>query len=341
MDPQRKSLRIGAAVIACAILLRLAGSGFFRPLADMLLQPGVASFLLYLETGRVARLSPPAENSTEVWVRESPAPELPPAELPAEPVSFTAEDLSLVDIRSSCVYEPDYEALLLQPLEWDLTGSDPTVLILHTHATESYTKTADADYVESSAYRTLDERYNMLAVGDALARQLEAGGLTVLHDRTLHDDDSYNGSYNHARASIEEYLAEYPSIRLILDLHRDAADLEDGGQLSTSATVDGRESARLMLVVGSDGSGLYHPHWQENLALALKLQVTLEKENPGICRYLCLRNSRYNQDERPGALLVEVGAAGDTLEKALTAAEVLGSGILALAQGTATSDSTS
>lgn len=340
MDQEWKSLRIGAAVIGCAILLRLASGGFFRPLADLLRQPELASFLLYMETGRVTRLYQSPEDA-EVWANESPAPEITAntENVPA-PAVFSGEDLELVELRSTCDYEPNLENLLLQPLDWDLTGTEPAVLILHTHATESYTKTEGEDYEESSDYRTLDEEYNMLAIGDALAELLEAGGLTVIHDRTLHDEFSYNGSYGAARESIERYLEQYPSIKLILDVHRDAADTESG-QLTTSAVVDGQESAQLMLVVGSDGGGLYHPNWRENLSLALKLHVMLEKENPGICRYISFRNSRYNQDQLPGMLLVEVGAAGDTRQKALTATEALAEGILNLAAGTATADSTS
>ena len=204
MDQERKSLRIGAAVIGCTILLRLASGGFFQPLLDMLRQPGLASFLLYMETGRVTRIYQNPD-ATEAWANESPAPEMgDTAEQVLTPVSFSAEDLELVELRATCDYEPDLEELLLDPLDWDLTGSEPTVLILHTHATESYTKADGEEYEESSDYRTLDENYNMLAIGDALAEKLEAGGLTVIHDRTLHDEPSYNGSYTAARASIEE-----------------------------------------------------------------------------------------------------------------------------------------
>ena len=137
------------------------------------------------------------------------------------------------------------------------------------------------------------------------------------------------------RADIEAYLKEYPSICLVLDLHRDASgDIND--QMRTKATVNGQASAQLMLVVGSNGTGLKHPDWQKNLALALKLQVQLERQAPGICRNINLRGQRFNQDESPGALLVEVGAAGNTHREALTAVEVLAQAILDLAHGAQT-----
>ena len=226
----------------------------------------------------------------------------------------------------------DAGALIEKPLEWDLTGSKPTVLILHTHATESYTRSAGETYTESSAFRTLSESYNMLSIGDRVAGLLEAGGITVLHDRQLHDYPSYNSSYTHARTSIAEYLEQYPSIRLVLDLHRDASG-DNSNQMTTSATVDGEPSAQIMLVVATGTAARPVPQWQENLSLGLKLHVQLERIAPGICRYVNLRASRFNQDLTPGALLVEVGAAGNTHQEALKAAEILAEGILALANG--------
>ncbi len=327
MDFNDKTLKIGAGVICAAIVLRLAAGGFFRPVVEFFLRPETAYLLLYLETGRVTRLYREPE-TTEAWSRESPAPEVSPE---SEPLTLNAQELELVSL-SATRDVPELSPLLEQPLNWELTGTEPAVLILHTHATESYTKAPGEDYAETSDYRTVDPAYNMLSVGDALAEQLAAGGISVLHDRTLHDGLSYNGSYAAARETVAAYLEKYPSIRLILDLHRDAADTPQG-QLVTAAVADGEETAQLMIVVGSDGTGMEHPNWQENLALALKLHIALERENPGICRDLCLRGSRYNQDMLPGMLLIEVGAAGDTRDKALRAAEVLGRGILSMAHG--------
>lgn len=332
MNQERNNLRIGAGVILCAILLRLGIGGAFTPLADFLRRPETAAFLLYLETGRVLR-SRPVE-AVVSWSRESPQPDFLPE---PEPVHFSPEDLTLIDLYAGRSY-PELKDLLLEPLDWNLTGSQPTVLIFHTHATESYTKLPGDSYEESSDYRTTDPAYNMISVGQALAETLEAGGISVLHDTTLHDAQSYDDAYTTARETVADYLAQYPSIQLILDLHRDAADTPTG-QLDTSATVLGEPSAQLMLVAGSDGGGYYHPDWQRNFSLALKLHVLLESENPGLCRHLCLRNSRYNQDLSPGMLLVEVGGAGDTRQEACTAVQALGRAILSLAAGSTTEDS--
>ena len=154
----------------------------------------------------------------------------------------------------------------------------------------------------------------------------------MIHDTTYHDYPDYNSAYVNARNTIASYLEQYPTIRMVLDLHRDASDTT-AGQMVTSATVGGQRSAQLMMVVGTDALGNYHPNWQENLALGLKLSAVLEKENPGICRPVTLRGERFNMDQTAGSLLIEVGAAGNTQHEALIAIHALAQGILALAQG--------
>ena len=172
----------------------------------------------------------------------------------------------------------------------------------------------------------------MLSIGDEVARILGENGITAYHDRTLHDHPSYTGAYSHARTTTRELLERYPTIRLVLDLHRDA--LETGkSQLRTHAVVRGEDSAQLMLVMGTDAGGLEHEHWEENLSLALKLQLQLERRSPGITRPINLRSQRFNQDLSTGALLVEVGAAGNTRQEALVAARELAMAIVDLSRG--------
>ena len=333
MDHQKQSLRIGAAAILCALLLRLSSPGVLESVTDFLNNPTVSSFLIYLETGRIVRFSPSWEDMT-VFSMESHTPDFAQTNKGLTPLpAFTAADGAAVEIKSNTTQDPDLAELITKPLNWDLNEAEPTVLILHTHGTESYKKVAGQRYTESSAYRTLDDGYNMISVGDKLAQLLESEGIGVVHDRTLHDHPSYNGSYNHARKSIAQYLEEYPSIRLVLDLHRDASD-NYSNQMRTQAWVDGQSSAQLMLVVGTDGSGLSHPNWEENLALALKLHTQCERIAPGIMRYVNLRAQRFNQDMSTGALIVEVGAAGNTHAEALIAIDVLAKAILSLSKGT-------
>lgn len=319
MDWEQRCIRLCAAVLICAVVLRLWSGGALVPVGQALTQTEAASFLVYLQTGRVVRTVP--EPSAELILSETE-----PAV--TELISFTAEDAKLVTIEDNWGLAPDVESLLTEELSWDLTGEGPKVLILHSHTTESYAQSADR-YEETSPYRTLDASHNMIALGEIVAETLREAGIGVIHDTQFHDYPSYNGSYSHAAASTKDYLAQYPTIELILDLHRDAADTPTG-QLVTECSVGGETAAQLMFVMGTDVR-LSHPDWQRNLSLALKLQVLLEKENPGICRELTLSNNRYNQHLGDRALLIEIGAAGNTLDEAKRAAQELADAIVKLA----------
>ena len=327
MQSEHLAKRLGALLICLALGARLAAAGW-EPFLNWLRKAEVQSFLIYLETGRNVRFSPSLEEISN-FAGESP----PPGRL-EQPVAlpcFSSEDAALVDMTNATGLTPDVEALLQTALVWDLKGTEPTVLILHTHATESYTKTGET-YQETAAFRTLDAHYNMLSIGDRVAEILSENGIAVIHDRETHDYPSYNGSYNHARESIAFYLERFPRIRLVLDLLRDASgDLNN--QFRPLADVEGTSCAQLMLVVGTNAAGLSHPNWQENLSLGLKLHTQLERIAPGITRPVNLRTSRFNQDLSPGALLIEVGAAGNTHPEALRAAEILAKAIVELSKG--------
>lgn len=321
MDWHGKSIRMGAFVIAMAVLLRLWAGGAFERLREVLLSPAVGSFLIYLETGRVVRPLPdPTVDATE--------PTAPQQEtLPVSAPRFSADDAELVYVRGTGK-SVDTAALLETPLSMDLNGDTPTVLILHTHATESYTQAEGWTYAESSAYRTLDKDHNMVAMGACLAELLEAAGIRVLHDDTLYDYPEYTGAYYRTEDAIEACLEAYPGLFLVLDLHRDSAVDDAGRELDTSARAFGQESAQLMFLMGTD-----YDTWQENMNLAVKLTVLLERNHPGITRGILTRKGDYNQYLTPGTLLVEVGGAGNTQQEAMVAIRALAEAILMLRCG--------
>ena len=322
MNQTIRSRRVGLAAIACALVCRLFSGGLPEKIAAAVTSPHILPFLIYLETGRDVRFSA-SEAVFSPHFTESPPVWLPEPEEPALPV-FSDDVVTLYNTSGK---HPDTKAALEADLSWDLTAESPAVLILSTHTTESYTKNGE-DYVESSAWRTLDEKYNMRSIGAYVAQILEENGISVVRDEALHDYPSYNGSYAHARKAIQAYLEEYPTIRLVLDLHRDAAGAGKQ-QLRTVAQAAGESCAQLMLVLGTN-----FETWQDNFALAAKLHAQLERQAPGITRPINLRASRFNQDLCPGALLVEVGAAGNTHAEALAAARELAEAIVALAKGT-------
>ena len=203
----------------------------------------------------------------------------------------------------------------------------PQVLIVHTHGSEAYTMPAGQEYVPSSDSRTTDSRFNVVRVGEELKKTLEEAGLTVLHDETLHDYPEYSGAYGRSLETVEKYMEQYPTISLVLDVHRDAISDGNGGMYKVVSDVAGQNAAQLSFVVGTDGGGLEHPLWQENLKLAAAITQCLAEDYPTLMRPITVRNSRYNQHLTTGTLLVEVGAAGNSLDEALLSARLLGNAL--------------
>ena len=330
----RGAYQVGLLSLGLSLALRLgptlgsfaASPGFWRTLDEV---------LLYSQTGL---LPAPCQPEPYVYAPESHSPgnalvPLPvfsvrrqPEEEPEASPTFSPQDGAAVKLDNDAGLSVDPERLILEaPALPDLPG--PKVLLYSTHATESYQKNGE-NYIETAAYRSLDSGFNMLSLGKALEEALESRGIGVLRDESLHDYPSYNSAYIHSRKAMEEYLTQNPSIVLALDLHRDAA----AGSLQPRLLSDTPTgpTARLMLVVGTNAGGRKHPNWQQNLSVALRLQTLLERASPGITRPLNLRTQRFNQDLCPGALLIEIGGAGNTHQEALATVPILAEAIEAL-----------
>ena len=331
MDIEKRHLRAGAAALACVLLLQLGKSGALKAIGEVLTGPKALAAILFLETGRVLPPIVPQQTQPpqQMQQQESVSANIP--EKDPEPMIFTSEDAQLVEVNSVCGYDADLPTLLQDPLTWKLRQDVPTVLILHTHGTESYKNTEG--YQESSSYRTVDTGYNVVSVGEHIKKLLEAGGIQVVHDKTLYDHPTYSSSYSRARSAIKKHLQENPSIALVLDIHRDSVENGQGQQVEITTQAADKKIAKLMMVVGTDANGLDHPQWRKNMALAVKLHALLEKEVAGICRPISFRPQRFNQDLSAGGMLIEVGTAGNTRQQALDAATVLAETILQLADG--------
>ena len=221
--------------------------------------------------------------------------------------------------------ETDYAINMTSLLQKDspvaLGEEGVQVLIMHTHGTEAYTQSPGHAYVASGEYRTTDSSANMLRVGQEICDILNDRGVSAVHSRTLNDYPAYNGSYNRALKDIQAHIQQYPTIQLVIDVHRDAI-ATGNTYYKTAAEVDGQQTAQLMFVTGTDAGGLTHDHWQDNLAFQAQLHDRLNSAYPGIMRPMSIRASRFNQHIRKGSMLVEVGACGNTLEEALAAAQI-------------------
>ena len=201
---------------------------------------------------------------------------------------------------------------ILNPNNIDINKND--VMIFHTHTCESYTPTENYTYEESGTFRTTDLNFSVSRVGDALSDQLLSYGFNVTHDKTYHDYPAYSGSYGRSQATVENLLVSHPGTDIIIDLHRDAIT---DTSYAPSVIIGDETVAQLMFVIGTDGGGLDHPNWQQNLKFAVKVQEKANQLYPGLFRPILLRNSRYNQQLGKAACIIEVGATGNTLEQAM------------------------
>lgn len=241
---------------------------------------------------------------------------------PSDPSGYTVLGNVYINNGSDAALDA---SMLAGPYAAALGEAGPQVLIIHTHATESYTMPAGSEYEASDTFRTTDTRCNMVRIGDEMEQVLTAAGIGVVHDRSLYDYPSYSGSYDRSLKAIEGYLEKYPTISFVLDVHRDAVQDANGNQFKLLCGED-KNAAQLEFVIGSNGGGLSHDLWRENLKLACAVQETLYKDYPTLMRPVTVRNSRYNQHMTTGSLLVEVGTAGNSLEEAVNAARLFAAG---------------
>ena len=210
-------------------------------------------------------------------------------------------------------------------------NGEPQVLILHTHATESFLMHDEEYYTDSDATRTTDNEYNMVALGKIISDNLNSAGIVTLHDTTAHDSPSYNESYSRAADTICSYLNKYPSIKVVIDLHRDSIAANDTDKVKVTTEIDGKKAAQIMLVMGSQsGSVKNHPNWKENLKLAVKIQQTTEVMYPTLARSIHFMSKNYNQSLSTGSVLIEIGTDGNTFDEAKYSAQLLSNALICL-----------
>lgn len=239
-----------------------------------------------------------------------------------------------VYIKNNAGVKLDIKSELAEGLSLSLgDASQPQVLIVHTHATESFMLTERDYYTPDDRARTTDTSKNMVAVGERMAEALKGAGISVLHDTTLHDYPSYNGSYTASAATIKSYLKKYPSIKVVIDLHRDAVS-SGSDKVKLCHTVNGKKAAQVMLVMGSQsGNVTNYPNWKQNLRLAMRLHQKFETLYPGLARPILLVSSRYNQNLSSGAMLIEIGTDANTLDEALYSGTLVGTALGQLLAG--------
>ena len=238
--------------------------------------------------------------------------------------------------NNTSVSSADIAAEITNPLpfavEWN--SPDPQILIMHTHATESYQTWPDPVFDPGYTARSKSTALNMCAVGEKMAQVLNAAGIRTLHDETLYDAPGYTDSYKRSRAGVQTYLERYPSIKVVLDVHRDAIEDSDGTRVKPVCEIDGESTAQVMVIAGcGNGSSIALPNWRLNLRFAAEWEAAMESAYPGLTRPVLCGYRFYNQDLTTGSLLIEIGGHANTLDEALRAGEYTAKALAAVLGG--------
>lgn len=241
---------------------------------------------------------------------------------------FTSEESDIVLKKDECYVKnmthlsaEQVKDIMLSPVGFspEKNSRQPQILIMHTHATESYLPRYNTPYDSSYSFRNTDTSLNMVAVGKIMADTLNNLGYNTIQDSTLHDYPSYNGSYDNSKTTVEYYLEKYPSIKIVLDVHRDAVE-RDGRIISPVSVINGVEYAQIMIISGADNGYMNMPNYKENLKFATLVQNQTAKKYPGLMRPVLFDYRNYNQQLTTGSILVEIGTHGSTIEQAKNSA---------------------
>lgn len=236
------------------------------------------------------------------------------------------DSFGIVKVKNTNKTQIDIESKLKEELVIPEAKDSPSVLLYHTHTTETY-QLLDRDfYAQGFLTRSNDENLNMVRVGKAVKQELEKMGINVIHDTSVYDNP-YTGAYDRSWDAAEAYLEKYPSIKITIDLHRDAIQDGSGVKTKPTAEINGKKAAQIMIIAGcqEQGNGITDlPGWEDNLTFALKLQQSMETLYPGLTRpvFFCPRS--YNMGLTPYSLLVEMGTDANTLDEAVYSGKMLG-----------------
>ncbi len=189
---------------------------------------------------------------------------------------------------------------------------DQSILFYCTHSTESYIP-------DSGQARLKGQRGLVNEVAANMANLLNKKGLTAEHIDTIHDWPEYNQSYTNSRNTVKKLLeAEESPVLALFDVHRDSIP---GSTRAATINLNGRKSALILIVVGSDDRK-DHPYWKENLAFAQKIYKEGQLMYPGLIKGVRVKAGTYNQEYHRRALLLEMGSDYNSLEEAQYAGEL-------------------
>ena len=253
---------------------------------------------------------------------------IPDGEYPIVEGDFSCEKAEISNSTSYQINVSDYinSDPTVDPYKFVINSDlkiEPLVLIVHTHGTEAYSSEGSISYSDNvNVPRSTDTAKNVVAVGAEIAKILNDKSIPTIHCTIMHDEESYQNSYERSAKTIEKYLKEYPSIKYVFDIHRDSIIGESNVKYRPVTYTNGTEAAQIMFVMGTDATSPQHSEWRTNLTFALKLTEQINMNTPGMMRRMSLRTSSYNQEFTTGSILVEIGSCGNTLSQAMNAAVI-------------------
>ena len=265
--------------------------------------------------------SVPDENGGEFEPEEPiPIPEQGEYDLPVTPNNlawYDATELPMLNIINRTKFSVDLNSFLQKPfpINTDINDS-PLVLIVHTHGSESYLENGYEFYSPEETFRSQEVEKTVVHIGEVLSEKLNSLGIGTVHDKTMYDLTDFNKSYNYSREGIKAALSKYPTVRFVIDLHRDSIFDSSGNNVKPLTTLNGKKCAQLMLVIGTNEGGSDHPDWKDNLTFATHLQQKMNDYYPTLARPINLRAAAFNQALTKGSILLEVGSCGNTVEEA-------------------------
>ena len=229
-------------------------------------------------------------------------------------------------VRDTTESGTDLLAELLENPSVQLKGDGSVeILLYHTHTSEAYSRQYTGFYYTDMETRTQNRDMSVVAVGEAVKRELEARGYGVVHDTTV-NDTLFNGSYSRSWEVIQKNLEEHPGIQVTIDLHRDSMTTAEGVKYKPTAVINGRKAAQIMVLAGCNAHDDWEdfPNWRENLRLMLRVQQKAAELYPEFARPLNFSTSKYNMNATPGSMLIEVGTEVNTVSEAAYSGKLLG-----------------
>lgn len=220
--------------------------------------------------------------------------------------------------------DPEFEGSILEPIEPQKPDGNPgpnspetvpvakgiMVGIYNTHNSECYAGDGGSEH-------QLGENGDVVTVGETLKKALEQNGIGAVHSMQIHDAVDFMKAYGKSVITATQMTKDYPSIKILIDVHRDGSPL---GVSKSTITVKGKRVSRVLVVIGKKNL-----HWQKNEALAKELMAIGEKKYPGLFmpNISYAADARYNQHLSDGALLLEFGTQLNTLGESDGAAEAV------------------